>query len=858
MSAIPVIGEMNEKDAPQISNTEFVRQVIENIAAQVKVIHAEVHEASSSCDASELKELSDFIEQLEKSATLAASLTKKISLDDDRLVTVNKLLNGSSKTLRKLEGLVALIKELETELKEAQYDYYRNVAGMMANVIQQMEHFDAFAALPQIQIVQLSIIAIQLDLQKHIQWSCREIGQLVNCDPHLDILCSETESSIDLKTLSQLYLVIDVLGVPFRRDLLERFAQLQLIPYEKIFRYTTKFAGLEHLDRRYAWFRRLLKEADDKVSAIFPTSWNLPYYLFTEFIRRTTKHMDEVLEHIPTDNLDTTAHVASLLKALKSFLKFEAEMTAAFEIQSKNIESEPLSDKKASFPAPLSITEAFDNYLGPYVQLERQSLEDLMGCLMREEEATTREEASNLDSPTLHSKDPYGSSQKMFEFIKASLKRCTTFSTGNTYLSLSKEFRICLQHYAESLQFRCPSPLSAKGGKAQFVISRSEEQHMCRIITTCEYCIDTVPQLETMMKKHINSALSDEVDFSVQIGAFMDVVSFTYSVITTGISERLEPAMMTLRKKTNVSTIDSVGDDSKYVKEIISVLNETIPRLRPCMSGPYFQGFCTKLVTVILAKLLDNIMHLKRMSKTGGGQLLLDLQGIKTYLLHMPNTRPLQGEESLIISKSFNSLVCSKAFSVERVLKLICTEDTMINETFKLLWPDGELSDLNAVLALKGSFDIIGSGGAIGRGTKGAVDDISQVLCKGTKGFKGLITGKLFEDISTHSQKSKDDDNHSITPTTPPTPSVGILKPLTQAQIRTQPQLQTQGHMYGSSNASTAVKAIGDVRNALGSLNIFGPSPPQHPPNHSSNTSNLGSTTVKKSLNSTGLKVSKV
>ena len=71
----------------------------------------------------------------------------------------------------------------------------------------------------------------------------------------------------------------------------------------------------------------------------------------------------------------------------------------------------------------------------------------------------------------------------MFEYMKKSLFRCADFSTGITFLSLSKEFRVCLQQvfpyihtcvvyilvftyiyilihlqYSESLKFRCPNP----------------------------------------------------------------------------------------------------------------------------------------------------------------------------------------------------------------------------------------------------------------------------------------------------------------------------------------------------------------------------------------------------------------
>jgi hypothetical protein len=754
---------------------------------------------------------------------MVETIIKMAAIDPGTMGRVNTSLDSYSKTLKKLEDLVESIKELENELKEAQYDYYRNVAEMLADIKEKMSHFDAYGAIPHVILIRSKINAIELELQKHIQWSCREIGQLVSST---EAEGPEPVSSIDLQTLSQLYLVIDVLGVPFRKDLLERFAQLQLIPYEKLFKFGSKFAGLEYLDRRYAWFKRLLSVADERLSSIFPSNWNLPYHLFVEFSRRTTKHVADVLEHGGKDQLDANAHVAGLLKALKSILVFEAEMKTSFDMQTRNKETESTGTKEevatsGDFIAPTSIAEAFDAYLGPYVQLERQSLEDLMGSLMRDEDISMREDTNGSGiSPTL-SKEPYGSSHKMFEFIKSSLKRCTAFSTGDTYLSLSKEFRICLQHYAENLRFRCPSPVSAKAGKPpQYVISPSGEQLMSRIVTTGEYCINTVPQLEVMMKKHINSSLCDQIDFSVQIDAFMDMVSFTYSVMTAGITERLEPAMKTMRK-TNVTSIEYVGDDSKYVKEISAVLNETIPRIRACMSASYFAGFCMKLVTAVLAKVLESLVQMRHISKTGGGQLLLDLQGIKTYLLRMPHSRLQEGEEPCTISKSYNSLVGIKAQNLERILKLVCTEDDMMEETFKILWPEGKPSDLEAVLALKGSgnaaldqmgdlINVVGVG-AVGRGAKGAVGEITQGLKKGAKemggGFKGLISGKLFEDGSSHSHKS-DEVSHGVHS------NGGGGHP----------------HHPTAGGSNTASKALGDMKNVFKSFNVFDSAPPPQPP----------------------------
>ena len=214
---------------------------------------------------------------------------------------------------------------------------------------------------------------------------------------------------------------------------------------------------------------------------------------------------------------------------------------------------------------------------------------------------------------------------------------------------------------------------------------------------------------------------------------------------------------------------------------------------------------------------------------------------MKTYLLRMPNTRLPQGEEPLAISKAYSSVVNSNSILIERVLKLVCTDDSMMEDTFRMLWPDGKPSDLEAVVALKGSgnvaIDTVGNVlnvvgvGAVGIGAKSAAGEISNGISHGAKavggGIKDLITGKLFEDISTH---SKDEDSHTFTPTTPPV------------------AVKSSGGVHNATKGATqaASKTMGEVKSAFGSLNIFGPSSPSP---HSNNQNNHGNNQSSQSKN---------
>ncbi len=424
----------------------------------------------------QVKALFDSMHEIKSRAEQAGMILMDIISDPAKLEKAVARIDGPGETFQKVKKLEESVQELEKELREGEYDYFSVVADLLIEVQAQMIHFDPYVALPHIALIKRKVEAIEDELRRQVQWIFREIGPLANSESYGQ--GDDNAPVVNLTALAKIELVVDALGEAFRKDLLGRFAQLQLIPYEKLFKLGTKLCGLDSLDHRFAWFKYLVGVVDAKFSEIFPSSWNVPSHLYVEFSRRTKKHISDVLAQTEKENPEANAHVAYLLKALKSVVTFEAEVTASFAARAKTATGE-----ESDYELSESITDAFDPYLGPYVQLERKGLEDLMQEVLRAEEAGITEEGQRPS-------DPYESSRKMFEYIKGSLKRCTGFSTGITFLSLSKEFRICLQQYAESLKFRCPTPtfVQGKNGKVPvYRITKSIEVTLCRIICTGEY-----------------------------------------------------------------------------------------------------------------------------------------------------------------------------------------------------------------------------------------------------------------------------------------------------------------------------------------------------------------------------------
>jgi hypothetical protein len=665
-----------------------------------------------------VRALYDCLHEIKSRAEQAEMILLEITNDPKKLEFSNAKIDGPAETFFELNKLIDSVKELEKELREGEYDYFQVIAELLEDVHTQMAKFKQYSAIPHVEQIYAKVEAIESELKRQIQWAFREIGSLTSSERYDHEQSSDEDDAfwnVDISSITQAYLVVEVLGEKFRNDLLERFAQLQLISYDKLFQFGSKYGDLDHLEQRFAWFKHLLHLVDSKLRDLLPSKWQPAYHLFIEFARRTKKHLTVVLTDLERTTIDVhdQEHVAVVLKALKSCVAFEAEIGASFAAKEK-FDFGDSSPKSRSFEFPESLKDAFDPFLSGYVYMERAQLEQLMKEILQDEDILCQQHQQIMMATKTPPKlgenglpaagDPYDSSKKMFEFIKSSLKRCTQFSTGMAYLSLSKEFRVCLHQYAESLKFRCPTPsVAARNGRPPvYNLDRFIEFTLCRIICTSEYCIDTIPALETMMQQRIKSEFTHEVDFAPQIDVFNDLISFTINVLCLGEVTRMENDFQNM-KKIDWARYENVGDVGPYVKHIFKILNDCVPRIRLTMSSALFFNVCMNLSNICLDAFLATIYALKRVSKTGAAQLLLDLNGFKEYLEKMPNVKLPDGQEPLTLSKSYTLAVNNKLKQIENLLKLVCTEDNMFDEMLLVLWPEATKDDIDRIQVLKGN-----------------------------------------------------------------------------------------------------------------------------------------------------------
>lgn len=311
--------------------------------------------------------------------------------------------------------------------------------------------------------------------------------------------------------------------------MLDEFVLTQLSPYKQLFAPNMLYHSIEHTERRWAWFKRLLKSIDHKFSNIWPSHWDVPKLLCIAFLEVTRDHTVSMLKAYENDE---NKDVSVLLKALQTTLRFEQEMESKFGSSTKTprkIRAEnPFADEdldtekpdvkqEPEFSAKNTVSAEYDNFLSSYVSLERQNLDEMLEGLKQQEDTVVKTEEEEYSTITktktntpisgVSKANVYDSSIQMFVFIKNSIKRCTTLTTGNTFLALSYEFKRSLKQYSESLKAKCTNAMRTP----------TAELTICYLINTAEYCADVVPRLESMIRSKIKEDLSEKVALAEEL-----------------------------------------------------------------------------------------------------------------------------------------------------------------------------------------------------------------------------------------------------------------------------------------------------------------------------------------------------
>lgn len=715
-----------------------------------RAVHAQAEAgeraAKDLCEAkAAIYDLHSKIKDIKGKADQSELMVQEICKDIRQLDYAKRHLQTTITALKRLHMLVTAVDQLQIMAKEKQY---REASNLLEAVSQLLLHFLPYENIARIQELQATVSSVKETLTEEILDAFNRCGALARSVADPDAFANSAAGVGDFASLSEACFVVDALGPDAVARQVSAIVDDHLSPYKTMpeFQSGGDAASLDQIERRFSWFRRLLKEVETRFAKTFPAHWRVPHNLCITFMITTKAQLLSVLN---SGNAEVE-NVTVLLKALQKSLVFEKDMVAKFEAEDTRVKEIQGSTQLPQLPKLTALlSSVFDPFMGPYIALERKNLEEMMLKYI-EEERVGQDGALPV----------YTSSVQIFGYIKGSVKRCTALTAGQTFFNLHNEFKACLSEYCQILRKKHCTEVSVGPKQGGVASAQSNiETDVCYVVNTGEYCADTIPQLEELIKAKIDAAYSDKVDLSGIQDQFYEMIAGAIRTLVATLEGHIEGALKALGG-INWGSVEMVGEESPYVRSINEAVLAFVPTCRSILSSLYFRNFCDKFAAAFCPTFLALIQKQRRISEEGTQQLLLDVYNLKKMMLELPRIGREVNDAEITVPMSYRKYVEKHMSKVERLLKLVATPVDMLVEHFRMMWPEGGNKELQVVMALKGMkrseqitvLETFGGSG-LGRssdgswtGDRGGVDEV-DLKARAMKGMKGAMDD--FQKIST-------------------------------------------------------------------------------------------------------------
>ena len=549
----------------------------------------------------DLAELFQNVEGVRERAIRTEETITEMTADIKRLDNTKKNLTLSMTALKRLQMLTTAYEQLRGLRSSRQY---RECAQLLQAVIQLMAHFKSYRSIDQIATLSRNVADLQRELLEQV---CEDF----------EISFAKSEVGQRRGMLAEACLVMDALGDNARSRLITWYCNTQLREYRQVFRGSEEAGSLDNISKRYSWFRRMLKTYDDEHAAIFPAHWRVNEMLANAFCESTRDDFKGILSRSLRREDGQSMNVDVLLSCLQETLDFEHNLERRFTNASR-ASTDTLSSTDDKSPVfSQAISEAFEPYLSVWVEAQDKQL-SLMIPLYRQQPAKPPDEDF---SPQM----VIPSSTNLFSFYRQILAQCAKLSTGARLVELSKVFAKYLDQYAQQilLFYISERPTGQTPSKTPQI------EDIILVLNTADYCFNTCTQLEEKIKSRIDEGLKSNIDLQSQADTFMGIASATVRALVHRVEVDIEPTWREMRN-TGWSKMESVGDQSSYVAELLRRINARAAEILAMLhKSQYARAFCDNVVELIANAYLTNIFHCKPISEAGAEQMLLDSYVLK-------------------------------------------------------------------------------------------------------------------------------------------------------------------------------------------------------------------------------------
>lgn len=364
----------------------------------------------------------------------------------------------------------------------------------------------------------------------------------------------------------------------------------------------------------------MMKTYDIEHAAIFPAYWRVNEMLANSYCEGTREDFKAILQRSMRRGDGQTLDVDLLLSCLQETLNFEHSLERRFSNDSRSSMDTIVSKDERSHGFSQAISEAFEPYMSLWVESQDKQLATLIPKYRQQPLRNTEEEFSP--------QAVIPSSTELFHFYRLTLGQCAKLSTGSRLAELSATFAKYLDQYGQQVLYYFLSERSGAQGPSV--------EEAILILNTADYCYVTCNQLEEKIKGRIDEEFKEKVDLQSQADAFMGIASATVRVLVRKVELACEPTWREMRN-TPWSKLESVGDQSSYVAELLRHVKETSAEiLKSLHKQQYARAFCDNLVDLMANAYIVNIIQSKPISEVGAEQMLLDSYVLKKGFTELP------------------------------------------------------------------------------------------------------------------------------------------------------------------------------------------------------------------------------
>uniref|UniRef100_A0A1L8DW08 Vacuolar protein sorting-associated protein 53 homolog n=1 Tax=Nyssomyia neivai TaxID=330878 RepID=A0A1L8DW08_9DIPT len=686
-----------------------------------------------------IMQLSSQITEIKTRAEKTEDMVKEITRDIKQLDSAKKNLTSAITTLNHLHMLVGGVESL-TKLAEKRL--YGEVLNPLQAITEVNHHFQQYSEVAHIKTLSDKVAQIHAELATQITEDFRNVftpGQ-------------QNVVKMSLSQLADACKVVSVLEPKVKRDLLRWFITLQLQEYVQLFHENQDIAWLDKIDKRYAWIKRHLLDFEDKFGKIFPIDWEVSERITVHFCQMTHEQLSKLMARRRME-----IDVKLLLYAIGKTTAFEALLAKRFtgitlqDGSTKNTEApkyqapqtsaseSPAQSETEDSGIVKPVASAFSDLIGscfkPYLDIYTDSIDKNLAELI-EQFVQTKHPTDSIVRTTV-----FPSCADLFVFYKKCMVQCVQLSNGKPMYDLAMIFKKYLREYAAKiLESRIPklttssyTPSSisssmslltrdlqnlstAAGQVIHSFLKEGEVQRftkeeiitICCILTTAEYCLETVQQLEDKLREKVEGAFTEKIDLGEEKDVYHRIISNCIQYLVQDLETGCEPALIVM-SKIQWQTISNVGDQSSFVNSIITHFKQTIPTIRDNLatSRKYYIQFCHKFVNSFIPKYINHLYKCRLTSVQesnvlGCEQLLLDTHSLKTVLMDLPS---IGSQVNRKAPASFTKIVIKGMTKAEMIIKVVMAPvipASVFTEQFLKLLPDSTLVEFHKVLDMKG------------------------------------------------------------------------------------------------------------------------------------------------------------